>query len=138
MIKQKQINKVFQAIRFGLKRVTDICRWADVSEDWYYLKIANDPKFAKQIDIAVIQRKLKWLKIVQKAAPKRWPAAAWILERTHPEDFALRYKAELTGKDEGPIAYKKDDLANMDDKELEELGNKLDAILRPLQSKNPD
>lgn len=42
--------------------------------------------------------------IIQKAAKKSWQAAAWWLERKYSEDFALKTKQELTGKDGGPVA----------------------------------
>jgi hypothetical protein len=40
---------------------------------------------------------------ITRVAPPIWQAAAWWLERRHPEQFARTYKAEHTGKDGGPI-----------------------------------
>lgn len=36
--------------------------------------------------------------------PKRWQAAAWLLERMYPKEFGRRYiKLEASGPDDGPI-----------------------------------
>lgn len=40
---------------------------------------------------------------VKKGRKKSWQAAAWLLERRRPEDFARLVKTELTGADGGPI-----------------------------------
>jgi len=42
--------------------------------------------------------------IIENAANKTWQAAAWWLERRYPDDFALKMRQELTGKDGGPIS----------------------------------
>ena len=137
MIKKGQIDKIFECIKLGVRNVTDICMWADVSTVWYYQKLKDDAKFAKRIEKAMLERKVRAITIIQKAAITRWPAAAWFLERTHPEEFALHYKAQLTGKNEAPL-YPVMDLSKMDEKALEKLGERLDAIIRPQQSKTVD
>jgi hypothetical protein len=43
------------------------------------------------------------IKIIQRAGIKSWTAAAWWLERKHPDEFAQRGKFEHTGKDGAPL-----------------------------------
>lgn len=40
---------------------------------------------------------------VIKAGEEDWRAAAWILERRHPENYARMERREITGRDGGPV-----------------------------------
>ena len=53
---------------------------------------ARDPDFAQQMAHAEQTAEIGLLRSVQKASrmPKHWRAAAWLLERRNPEDFAVR------------------------------------------------
>jgi len=53
---------------------------------------ARDPVFAAELARAEQVAELKLLRLVQSAAkfPRYWRAAAWLLERKNPEDFAAR------------------------------------------------
>lgn len=137
MIKKEQYDMIFQAIKIGTSNITDICLYADVSREWYYDKLKDDPKFAARVEKAINERKMRAIGIIQKAALTRWPAAAWFLERKYPEEYALRYKAEITGKGGRPL-MPKSDLSKVDDKELEKLNKKLDAYLRPNKPESGD
>lgn len=44
------------------------------------------------------------LLVIRNHATKNWTAAAWMLERMHPEEFA-RQRLELTGANGGPIEH---------------------------------
>jgi len=35
--------------------------------------------------------------------PKHWTAAAWLLERTHPDEYARPIRTEISGPDGGPV-----------------------------------
>jgi len=52
----------------------------------------RDPQFAEALRHAEHQAELSYLRAIQKAARKEqyWRAAAWVLERRNPQDFALR------------------------------------------------
>lgn len=58
------------------------------------------------------------LVIIQKAAPTRWQAAAWLLERKWPELFALHRVLEVSGPDGGPIEVSHVDLSKLSTEEL--------------------
>ncbi len=53
----------------------------------------------RKIESAVAYRALKWLEKIDEASNIHWQAAAWKLERCHPEDYA-REKPELEKKTE--------------------------------------
>lgn len=49
------------------------------------------------IERAIVSRKLRLLGKIEEAAnadPRNWPAFAWLLERTHPEDYGQRFRIE--------------------------------------------
>jgi hypothetical protein len=50
----------------------------------------EDSFFAQKIEFAEAQAIERNLALIQRAALKDWKAAAWILERRHPEMFARR------------------------------------------------
>ena len=58
----------------------------------------RDPEFALKLARAEHNTEVKLLRAVQIAAtkPKFWRAAAWLLERTNPDDFAARSPKLLT------------------------------------------
>lgn len=43
------------------------------------------------------------LEVIRRAAVKNWQAAAWRLERKHPQRWGRRERHEITGKDGGPV-----------------------------------
>jgi transposase len=58
----------------------------------------REPQFAAALTRAEAQSELTCLTNVRKAGKKEqyWRAAAWVLERRHPEDYALRKPGTVT------------------------------------------
>jgi hypothetical protein len=58
----------------------------------------SDPDFAEQLRHAEQQAELNYLSNIRDAAkkPQYWRAAAWVLERRKPGDFALRKAGVMT------------------------------------------
>jgi len=58
----------------------------------------RDPDFAKKLGRAENQAEISYLRQIQKAAEKEqyWRAAAWVLERRNPRDYALRNPDAIT------------------------------------------
>lgn len=96
MITKIQTEKVFSALREGMNR-TDACIIAGVGKKWFYEQLKTNEDFANKVDCAETVCKNYHVKIIQEAAKKNWTAAAWWLERKHPEEFALRQKHEVEG-----------------------------------------
>jgi len=65
---------------------------ADITTSTFYEWMNKHPEFSDAIKKAHAQRKARWVKLIQNAAmePKTWQAAAWLLERFYPDDFAKR------------------------------------------------
>ena len=59
---------------------------------------ARDPAFALEIDRAERHAEVDCLRLLRAAArePRYWRAAAWMLERRNPEDFALRKPTDVS------------------------------------------
>lgn len=72
--------------------ITDSCRGAGLNPrtlyNWLEYEKQGRPEFQglqARIDAACVEGQKKLLGFVEKAAPKDWKAAAWILERRNPE-----------------------------------------------------
>jgi len=62
----------------------------------------EDPLFAQKIEFAEAQAIERNLALIQRAALKDWKAAAWILERRHPDMFA-RPEVQLSQPVQAPL-----------------------------------
>lgn len=68
-----------------------------ISHDTFYAWLKDKPEFSDAVKRAQAKFKKGLLGTIQKASVKSWQAAAWILERRHKDDYALRQ--EITGAD---------------------------------------
>ena len=103
MVKDSQRKMIFQAFKIGVTKDIDAYTYAGVSREWYYNELQKNPDFVKKIEAAKTERKMRALAVIMKAAPTNWAAAAWYLERTCQEEFAIRNRHEITGPGGGPI-----------------------------------
>jgi len=60
-------------------------------------------EFAKEVKKAKREGEAVLLARIQTAAREEWTAAAWILERRHPEDYVRRTESVVSGPGGGPI-----------------------------------
>jgi hypothetical protein len=118
-------EEISKAISTGLT-FADACSLVGISETSFYTwrrkgdaelkrrgaKAAkSDPnaepyvQFTQSIKGAIPRRKRKLLNMIYKHAEIEWVAAAWLLERMHPDEFSLvqKVRTELTGKDGGAV-----------------------------------
>lgn len=74
-----------------------------------YLQIGRKQKRGKMRDLWDAVKKAENVAVVRNvglistAADKNWTAAAWWLERRHPDDWAKKDKHEVTGRNGGPV-----------------------------------
>lgn len=59
--------------------------------------------FARDIDSARSRAVARNVTIIQEAAPQDWRAAAWWLERAHPDDYGRAARMEVTGAGGGAL-----------------------------------
>lgn len=61
-------------------------------------------EFAEAIEKADAEGELSNIRTIKTASTSTWQAAAWLLERKHPERWGRRDRMEVTGKDGAPVA----------------------------------
>lgn len=98
---------ILNALRAGNTRRA-AAAFAEVDQNTFYRWLDDDGTFRDDVVKAEGDAEVRFLTQVAKAATNgTWTAAAWWLERRHPEDYALRQRIdsrmELTGRDGGPV-----------------------------------
>ncbi|MDY6957667.1 MAG: hypothetical protein SVK08_00785 [Halobacteriota archaeon] len=99
-------NKICQYIRAGNYIIT-ACQAVGISQTTYerWINTGNKSKdgiysdFVDAIKIAEAESEARNVLIVEKAAITTWTAAAWLLERKHPDRWGRKDRHEVTGKD---------------------------------------
>ncbi len=107
--------------------------------------------FVKAVTVASATFEKECLTIIQDAAPKNWPAAAWLLERKFPERYAKVDRVRVSGDEtnDQPVQISEreakdrllEKLAEIAEKNLERLGKNdepevIDGDL--IEFRNPD
>jgi len=101
---QATLDGIIEAIRIGItfERAADLHR---VSRATVYRWRNEDPEFDKDILEAVVYSEAVLVQRVNDKSVDDWKAAAWMLERRHPEQYSQRREIDVTvsrsdGKDE--------------------------------------
>jgi len=90
----KFLNEVRKAeiaamISVGCSRET-ACRYVGCVPETLRNELRRDPDFREQVIRAERRRQLLPLQQIQQAGKRSWRAAAWLLERVNPKEFARR------------------------------------------------
>lgn len=129
-ITDENIEKLLNGLRHGLTRRA-AAGAAGFSKTTLYRMLNDDPDgtLVTAMEKAEAEAEATYSTIIANAAadPKNWTAAAWWLERRHPQEYARREKVEMTGKDGGPLEHR--DVSSLPDHEREALA---EAIRRHL------
>lgn len=96
-------EKIYAILSIGGSR-TDAAKSLGVSMVTMQSEAKRDPEFLRGMEKAEAQGKLELLRKIKGAAP--WQAAAWMLERKYPQEFARMDRHEHTGSGGGPIDNK--------------------------------
>jgi hypothetical protein len=107
-----------------------VCQYLHISQAAYYEWLARGQddldnniksiyvEFMESIKSAEAEAEIRNVSIIQSAAITTWQAAAWHLERKHPDRWGMhKSQIELTGKDGGPIDIGMD-LSKLTDEEV--------------------
>lgn len=104
-------DRIVQLIRAGNYAETAAAA-AGINKDTFYAWLkegarsdASDKRpFSDAIEKAMAEAEMQNLALIGKAAMDGvWQAAAWRLERMHPQRYAQRQKVDLAGHDGGPL-----------------------------------
>ena len=98
IIKKEQRKSLIDALTLG-HNIKDACTIANVSREWFYNELEKNPEWVKAVDRAALALKERMMVRVQNASrdTKKWTAAAWMLERRFPEEYAFTTKHNLEG-----------------------------------------
>lgn len=88
------VQKIEQALRIGatLKLAAE---YAGISEDTLIGWKKRYPDFSAKCAGACAAGAMKWLAVIDQAAPEDWRAAAWKLERRYPEEYGQRVRVDI-------------------------------------------
>ena len=90
--------KILGGIRDAGMSLRTACAYAGISDDTLLRRRKADAEFAARVEHAREMFKAKMVTLISAAAPKNWNAAAWLLERKHPEEFGRqRLETEHSG-----------------------------------------
>lgn len=105
-------DKIVQALNAGNYQDT-AARYAGISEATFYrwMTEAQQPgaskdlrEFREAVESARAQAEIRSVALINKAAQDgTWQAAAWFLERSHPQKWGRIQRTEISGPDGGPI-----------------------------------
>jgi hypothetical protein len=96
------VERCFEGIRLGLKDKTKIAAYADISVDSFDRWRERYATFADGIKKAEAQRTAGALTVIKQAMTQHWQAAAWLLERTEPEQYGIQ-RHEVSGDPVNPF-----------------------------------
>jgi hypothetical protein len=93
---QDRVERVLQGIKLGLPFV-HACARAGISQDTFGRWRKQSADFAEEVKKAEAEAIARNVTLIQKAAGTSWQAAAWWLERRHPQDFARTERLQHAG-----------------------------------------
>jgi hypothetical protein len=96
-VTSEQIDRMLAGLRLGMTRRA-AAAYAGYSKTTLYRMIGNDDgTLVTLIEKAEGQAEATYSQLVANAAvsPKNWTAAAWWLERRHPDDFGRKDRVEV-------------------------------------------
>jgi transposase len=98
-VTSKQIDKLLAGLRLGMTRRA-AAAFAGFSKTTFYrmLREETDGTLVTLIENAEGEAEATYSALVAEAAvsPKNWTAAAWWLERRHPDEYGRRDRVEVT------------------------------------------
>ena len=138
-VTSEQVEKLLNGLRLGMTRRAASAS-AGFSKTTFYRMLENDEDgtLGTAIEKAEAEAEATYTGIIAQATadPKNWTAAAWWLERRHPQDYGKKDRIEMTGKDGGPIEHH--DVATLPDHERQALADAIRAHLRGEGEPAPD
>ena len=95
-VTSEQTERLLDGLRHGMTRRA-AAAFGGMHHATLYRMLASDATLATEVEKAESQAEAAFTKLVADAAanPKNWTAAAWWLERRHPDDFGRRDRIDV-------------------------------------------
>ena len=129
-VTDEAMTKLLKGLRNGMTRRA-ASGFAGFSKTTLYRMLEKDDgTLVTAIEKAEAEAEATYSFVIAQAAtdPKNWTAAAWWLERRHPQEYGKREHVEMTGKDGGPIDHR--DVSTLTDYEKSALAEAIRDHLR--------
>lgn len=91
------IKTACQAVGISEQTYINWMKWGEKSRKGVYFEFFESVKKAEAQSVA------RNVAVIQSAAKETWQAAAWWLERKHPQDWGKKERHEHVGKDGEPL-----------------------------------
>ena len=102
----ERVDELCKAAELGATRA-HAAQYAGITratlQEWLRSDKPLHVAFAERYREAEAHGKLALLATIRKASSKQWQAAAWMLERTWPNEYGRRERVEVTGAAGGPV-----------------------------------
>lgn len=85
----ERVERLLEAIRIGAT-YKHACDYAGISFETFSQWQKQHPEFFEQVKAAEGAGVISNLQVIKTASAENWTAAAWLLERRHPEDYGRR------------------------------------------------
>ncbi|MDI6617883.1 MAG: IS630 transposase-related protein [Clostridiales bacterium] len=97
------VEKVYKYVAAG-NYIETVCQYLNISKQTYYNWLKKGEKahsglyfdFVDAIKRAEAEAEMRNVTLIQKAGSTTWQAAAWYLERKHPDKWGKREQMDLT------------------------------------------
>jgi len=95
----ERVKAITDALRLGVT-VEDACEYGDISAETFYKWLREKPDFAEAVKKSFASATVALVgRIRREAEEGAWQAAAWLLERRHPERWGRRVVQQTGGVD---------------------------------------
>jgi hypothetical protein len=91
-----RVKEITDFLAQGMSR-DDSCDLVGINQDTFYDWMKR-PEFSEAVLRAEKQCKQRNIVRIQNASKKDWRAAAWWMERKHPEEYAFTTKHDVSGE----------------------------------------
>lgn len=99
------VNKIVKYLKDG-NSLDRSARLSGINPSTLYVWLKEKPELIEDIEKAKEYNIATRLKRITKHARTNWQADAWVLERTRPQEFALKTIQEIQGKDGQELVFK--------------------------------
>ncbi len=91
---EEMVQDIEKGLKSGLSKKS-VCDLVGITEESFYRWVKEKNEFSKRIKESVSTGKQDLLDKIAEHGEKSWQALAWLLERCHPDEFAMKTKIDM-------------------------------------------